>query len=252
MIKVSIITVVYNNEFIGTAIESIRSQNYPNIEYIVVDGGSTDRTLEIIGSYGDTIQKMISEPDKGIYDALNKGIKIATGDIVGILNADDFLTDEHVISRVAAVFENNPEIGVTYADVVFTDQQDLNKVLRYYSSKNFRPWMFRFGFQPAHPTFYAKRELFDRYGLYKERYKIAGDFELLLRFLYIHKVKYLYVNQVWVKMRVGGVSTSGLKGIMKANAEDVDACRSNMVYSNFLMVYSKYMIKWWGFMFRKS
>lgn len=252
MIKVSIITVVYNNEFIGTAIESVRSQEYSNIEYIVVDGGSTDRTLEIINSYEGCIHKMISEPDKGIYDALNKGIKMATGDVVGILNADDFLTDAQVISRVAGVFEQHPEIGATYADVVFTDQQDLTKTLRYYSSKNFKPWMFRFGFQPAHPTFYAKRELFDQYGLYKVKYKIAGDFELLLRFLYIHKVKYLYINEVWVKMRVGGVSTSGLKGIMKANAEDVEACRSNKVYSNFLMVYSKYMVKWWGFMFRKS
>jgi glycosyltransferase involved in cell wall biosynthesis len=250
--KISIITVVYNNEFIGTAIESVIRQDYPLIEYIVVDGGSTDRTLEIISTYRNNIDKLVSEPDQGIYDAINKGIKLATGDIIGLLNSDDFLADDQVISRIASVFKQNMEVAATYADVVFTSQNDLNKTLRYYSSKQFRPWMFKFGFQPAHPTFYAKRHLFDQYGYYKVKYKIAGDFELLLRFLYVHKVKSLYVQDVWVKMRVGGVSTSGLKGIMKANAEDVEACRTNNVYSNMLMVYSKYLVKWWGFMFKRT
>ena len=249
---ISIITVVYNNEFIGTAIESVLRQDYPSIEYIIVDGGSTDRTLEIIGAYADRIHKVISEPDQGIYDAINKGINLATGDIVGLLNADDFLADDAVISRIVAQFKRNPEIEATYADVVFTDREDLNRTVRYFSSKYFKPWMFRFGFQPAHPTFYAKRNLFGQYGCYNAKYRIAGDFELLLRFLYVHQVKSLYVHDVWVKMRVGGVSTSGLKGIMKANAEDVAACRSNKIYSNVLMVYSKYLIKWWGFLFKKA
>jgi glycosyltransferase involved in cell wall biosynthesis len=252
MIRVSIITVVYNNEFIGTAIESVIAQDYPNIEYIVVDGGSTDRTLEIINTYRRRINTVLSEPDLGIYDAINKGIKLATGDYVGLLHADDFLSDAAVISRVVAAFHNNPGVNAAYADVIFTDPQDLNKVLRYYSSKHFKPWMFKFGFQPAHPTFYAEKALFLKYGLYSTKYKIAGDFELLMRFMYIHKVKALYVRDVWVKMRIGGVSTAGLKSLFKLNKEILLACRANEVYSNPAMVYSKYMVKWWGFIFRKT
>jgi glycosyltransferase involved in cell wall biosynthesis len=250
--KFSIITVVYNNECIGTAIESVIRQDYPWIEYIIVDGGSTDHTLDIIGAYRNKIQKVVSEPDLGIYDAINKGIKLATGDILGLLHADDFLSDDNVISRIAAVFKQYPNINAAYADVIFTDREDLGKVTRYYSSRHFKPWMFKFGFQPAHPTFYAKRDLFAQYGLYSTRYKIAGDFELLMRFLYIHKVKALYVKDVWVKMRMGGVSTAGLKSLLRLNGEILHACRSNEVYTNTLMVYSKYMVKWWGFCFRKT
>lgn len=250
--KFSIITVVYNNECIGTAIESVIRQDYPWIEYIIVDGGSTDHTLDIIGAYRNKIQKVVSEPDLGIYDAINKGIKLATGDILGLLHADDFLSDDNVISRIASVFKQYPGINAAYADVIFTDREDLGKVTRYYSSRHFKPWMFKFGFQPAHPTFYAKRDLFAQYGLYSTRYKIAGDFELLMRFLYIHKVKALYVKDVWVKMRMGGVSTAGLKSLLRLNGEILHACRSNEVYTNTLMVYSKYMVKWWGFCFRKT
>lgn len=250
--KFSIITVVYNNECIATAIESVICQDYPWIEYIIVDGGSTDHTLEIISAYRNKVTKMISEPDLGIYDAINKGIKLASGDVVGLLHADDFLADEGVISRIANLFGQYPEIDAAYADVIFTDREDLCKVTRYYSSRHFKPWMFKFGFQPAHPTFYAKRTLFEGYGLYSTRYKIAGDFELLMRFLYIHKVKALYVRDVWVKMRMGGVSTAGLKSLLKLNGEILHACKSNEVYTNMLMVYSKYMVKWWGFCFRKT
>ncbi len=252
MIKISIITVVYNNECIATAMESVLRQDYPFIEYIVVDGGSTDHTLEIIAAYRNRIQRVVSEPDLGIYDAINKGIRMATGDVVGLLHSDDFLADDQVISRIAAVFEEQPGINAAYADVIFTKREDLTKVARYYSSKHFKPWMFKFGFQPAHPTFYAERSLFEQFGLYSTTYKIAGDFELLMRFLYIHKVKALYVRDVWVKMRMGGVSTSGLKSLMKLNGEIVRACKTNEVYTNTLMVYSKYMVKWWGFCFRKT
>lgn len=250
--KISIITVVYNNECIATAIESVLRQNYPWIEYIVVDGGSTDHTLDIISAYRNRIQRVVSEPDLGIYDAINKGINLATGDVLGLLHSDDFLADDGVISRIAEVFRQHPGINSTYADVIFTDRVDLSKVTRYYSSKHFKPWMFKFGFQPAHPTFYAKRELFKQYGLYSTHYKIAGDFELLMRFLYIHKVKALYVRDVWVKMRMGGVSTSGIKSLMKLNGEILQACKSNAVYTNNLMIYSKYMVKWWGFCFKKT
>lgn len=252
MIKVSIITVVYNNELIGTAIESVLSQDYPLIEYIVVDGGSTDHTLDIIAAYRHRISRVISEPDLGIYDAINKGIRMATGDVVGLLHADDFLADPGVIGRIAAVFRENPLTKAAYADVVFTHREDLTKVTRYYSSKHFKPWMFKFGFQPAHPTFYAERHLYEQYGLYSTKYKIAGDFELLMRFLYIHKVNTQYIRDVWVKMRIGGVSTAGLKSLFRLNDEIVLACKTNAVYTNSLMVYSKYMVKWWGFCFKKT
>ncbi len=249
---VSIITVVYNNECIGTAIESVIRQDYPFIEYIIIDGGSTDHTLDIIAAYRHRSQKVVSEPDLGIYDAINKGIKMASGAIVGLLHADDFLADDQVVSRIARVFSESPGLKAAYADVIFTQREDLSKVTRYYSSRHFKPWMFKFGFQPAHPTFYAERNLFAEYGLYSTRYQIAGDFELLMRFLYIHKVKALYVRDVWVKMRMGGVSTAGLKSLLKLNGEILQACKSNEVYTNLLMVYSKYMVKWWGFCFRKT
>lgn len=250
--KVSIITVVYNNECIGTAIESVIRQDYPFIEYIVVDGGSTDHTMDIIGAYRNRIQRVVSEPDLGIYDAINKGIRMASGDVVGLLHSDDFLADDQVISRIVAVFRENPGLRAAYSDVIFTHRDDLSKVTRYYSSRHFKPWMFKFGFQPAHPTFYAERKLFEQLGLYSTCYKIAGDFELLMRFLYIHKVPALYVRDVWVKMRTGGVSTAGVKSLMKLNGEILQACKSNEVYTNMLMVYSKYMVKWWGFCFRKT
>jgi glycosyltransferase involved in cell wall biosynthesis len=251
MVTVSIITVVYNNEFIGSAIQSVISQDYPFIEYIVIDGGSTDKTLEIISTFPHKVHKFVSEPDKGIYDAINKGIKLASGDVIGILNADDFFVDSSVISRIASYFNANLEIEGVYADILFTEQHDITKITRRYASNRFRPWMFRFGFQPAHPSFYARKELFDRYGLYAPDYKIAGDFDLLLRFLYIHKVRAIYVKDVWVKMRMGGVSTAGVKSLVRLNSEILKSCKSNLVYTNMVMIYSKYLFKWWGFFFAR-
>lgn len=246
--KISIITITYNSfNTLEKCITSVINQNYENIEYIIIDGKSTDNTINLIHKYRNEISKLISEPDHGIYDAINKGIKLATGDIVGVLNSDDFFAHNNVISEIAHQFESYLEIKGVYADVAFVDRVDIEKKVRHYSSKFFKPWMFKFGFQPAHPTFYVKKELFDKYGLYRTDLKISGDFELLLRFLLKHKIKYKYVNNVWVKMRVGGVSTSGISSVVKLNSEIIKAHRYNNLHSNLFLVYSKYLFKWWGF-----
>jgi len=249
---ISIITVVYNNELIGSAIQSVIDQDYKDIEYIVIDGGSTDGTLSIINIYREHIDILVSEPDGGIYDALNKGIKLAKGHVIGIMNADDLFADHKVLSRVAEKFETEPDAEAFYADIVFTDRQDTQKIKRYYSSGKFRPWMFRFGTAPAHPSFYAKRSLFQKYGGYTIDFEISGDFDLLLRFILVHKVKARYVNDIWVKMRQGGVSTSGFASIKKQNNEIIQSCRRNGILTSIPLVYAKYLFKWWGFIFKKS
>jgi glycosyltransferase involved in cell wall biosynthesis len=244
--KISIITVTYNSEkYIKFCMDSVFQQTYKDVEYIVIDGNSSDNTLEIVKSY-DKVRYM-SEADSGIYDAINKGIKMASGELIGVLNSDDFFADSNVLTRIVTEFEKAPNLEAVFADVLFVKQSDINKSVRYYSSKGFQPGLFRFGFQPAHPTFYVKKEVFDRYGYYRTDLKIAGDFELLLRFLYIHKINYKYVNDLWVKMRIGGVSTSGFKSIAKINTEIIKACKLNRVYTNPLLVYSKYTVKWLSF-----
>lgn len=244
--KISLITVTYNSEkYIKSCMDSVFQQTYKNVEYIVVDGNSSDRTMDIVKSYNHV--KFLSEPDNGIYDAINKGINMATGDLIGVLNSDDFFADPEVLTRIVAQFAKTPALEAVFADVLFIRGEELSKPVRYYSSKKFRPALFRFGIQPAHPTFYVKREVFETYGLYRTDLKIAGDFELLLRFLFIHRIKYKYVNDLWVKMRIGGVSTSGLKSIVKINTEIIKACKINSVYTNPLLVYSKYTVKWTSF-----
>ena len=252
-IKVSIITVVYNNEkTIAYSINSVLIQVYTNIEYIVIDGGSSDNTLQEIKKYKKHISTIISEPDQGIYDAINKGIKLATGDIIGILNSDDFFADDLVVSRIVESFQKDKQLEAIYADVNFVERENIDKVVRHYSSNFFRPWMFKFGFQPAHPTFYVKKELFEKYGMYRTDLRIAGDFELLLRFIKIHKIKLRYMKDLWVKMRVGGVSTSGGSSIIRLNNEIVKSHKFNNLYTNKILVYSKYLIKWWGFVFNRK
>ena len=249
--KVSIITAAYNSDtYIQSCITSVGEQDYPDIEYIIIDGKSTDATLDIIKLNEKNISKWVSEPDYGIYDAINKGIKLANGDIIGILNSDDFFSDKNVVSRIVKAFKENG-VDIIYSDLDFVDSEDTEKVIRHYSSKYFKPWMFRFGFQPAHPTFYTYRSKFNEYGYYKPDLKIAGDFELLLRFVYKNRLSYTYINDNWVKMRLGGASTSGIRSIMKLNKEILKAFKVNDLYTNTLMVYSKYIIKWWGFTHRK-
>ena len=175
--KVSIITATFNSEkYLEQCLHSVSSQTYHDIEHIIIDGVSTDTTEEIINRNLESISKYVSEPDLGLYDAINKGIKLASGQLIGILNSDDFFTDQDVIKQVVYEFENN-DVQTVYADVDFIDQKS-SKIVRFYSSKFFKPWMFQFGFQPAHPTFYTYRKNFLKYGLYRTDMKISGDFEL--------------------------------------------------------------------------
>ena len=238
--KVSIVTVVRNNKkTISDAIDSVLGQVYENIEYIVIDGASTDGTVEVIRRYGDRIDHVVSEPDKGIYDAMNKGIRLATGDVIGILNSDDFYIDSRVISNVAKAFEDEA-VGAVFADLVYVRSEELSRSVRRYSSKSFAPSKFAYGWMPAHPTFFLRKKYYDRFGLYKTDYKIAADYELLIRMLYVHKIPYVYIPEVLTKMRLGGASTRSFKSTLTLNREIVRACRENGIRTNLLKVYSKY------------
>jgi len=241
--KVSIVTVVYNSEnTIKDAIESVLNQTYKNIEYIIIDGASTDRTVEIIKSYRNKINKFVSEPDKGIYDAMNKGIKLATGDIVGILNSDDVYADNNVIETIANTFQKN-DYDAIYGDLIYVDKENLDKVIRYWKSNPFEKGLFQKGWHPAHPTFFVKREIYDRYGLFNLDFKIAADYELMLRFMERYNIGTYYIPEVLVKMRVGGESNRSLKNILKANIECYKAWKVNNLKISLFIVIKKPFLK---------
>lgn len=252
--KISIITVVYNSEkYISTAIKSVLSQTYSDIEYIVVDGNSSDSTVKIIKEYEPQFggrMRWISEPDNGLYDAMNKGIRMATGDIVGILNSDDFLSSRDIVQIIVEQFKDSA-IQAIYGDVRFVKSDDLSKTVRYYSSKIFSPKMFRWGFMPAHPSFYTYRQNFEKYGYYQVDYKIASDYELLIRFLYTHQLKSKYISKDFVTMRTGGESTKNLKSNLILNQEIVRGCRENGIYTSLPMLGLKYFYKVWELILKK-
>lgn len=241
--KVSIITVAYNSaKTLQDTIDSVGKQDYPNIEYIIIDGGSKDGTLSIIKDNLGVVTSWISEPDKGLYDAMNKGIKMATGEIVGIINSDDFYHREDSISKIVHGFSDR-QIQCVFADIRFVKPDNLEKTVRYYSSKKFDLGAFSWGFMPAHPTFFTFRENFEKFGFYRTDFKIAADFELLVRFLYKHKLPFEYLPIDLMKMRLGGVSTASLKSTIIINQEDLKACRINGLSTNYVRLYSRYFRK---------
>lgn len=242
--KVTIITAVFNREkTIGRAIKSVLSQDYHNIEYVVIDGFSQDGTLGVINEFGESISTLISEPDKGIYDALNKGLSYATGDIIGFLHSDDFLSNEMVISDMVKAFVENEKIDLVFGDLSFFAENDLGKVIRNYKSNFFRPWMMRFALQPAHPTVYAKSSVYKNVGNFNTSYKISADFDWLLRSLIIAKLPYYYNNKMMVKMQKGGASTGGFKSMFKHNKEDLQILKSHGILSGWPFVIAKYFYK---------
>ena len=241
-VRVSIITVVFNNSStIKNAIDSVLEQTYKNIEYIVIDGGSTDGTVDIVKEYQDKISMFISEPDEGIYDAMNKGIALATGNVIGILNSDDFYINELTIGKIVKEFKEK-KVDSVYADLAYVEPKNLNKTVRYYDSGNFNPSKFSCGWMPAHPTFFVKRKAYEKYGVFRTDLKIAADFDILVRFLYIHKISYSYIKEVLVKMRTGGASTS-FNSIWINNIETLRVCRDNGIKTNIFKILSKYPAK---------
>jgi len=264
--KVSLITACYNSAAtIRTCMDSVLSQQGVDLEYIVIDGGSTDGTEDIVKEYAskssdqrpttnDFSFKWLSERDHGMYDAINKGIKMATGDIIGILNADDVLASNDTLAHIAAAF--TPDIDALYADIRFVSTGDsletlrVARTVRYCSAAKWKPWMFRFAAMVPHPSFYVRRECFARLGGYSLDYRICADFELELRYLYLAKLKAVYLPECVVVMRMGGASTCGWRANMEINRQDLQALRAHGIWSCMPLIYLKYIFKIWGFVFK--
>ena len=240
--KISIITVVYNNvEFVGETITSVLSQDYPSIEYIIIDGGSTDGTLAVIEEYRDRISVVVSETDKGIYDALNKGIGLASGETIAILHSEDLYCDEQVVSDMVRIMtETGSEF--CFSDMVIVDSIS-KRVLRYYKAGFFDRWMFKMGWMPPHPTCFIKKSLFDEFGLYSLDYKVGGDFDFLVRIFYGRNIKWSHLDRVTIKMRQGGVSNSGLRSKIIIADEINRSLRANNVWSLPVFQIGRYFIR---------
>ena len=240
--KISIITSVYNNqETIAEAIDSVLSQTYPNIEYIIVDGGSTDNTVNIIKSYQDRLDTFISEPDKGIYDGLNKGINLATGDVICFLHSDDLYSDNTIIEQVAKAFINS-NVDSVYGDLTYVNKNDSSKVVRFWKSGGFTLKKLQYGWMPPHPTFFVKRSSYQQYGLFDTSFKIAADYDLMLRFLGKYKISTHYIPNGLINMRVGGESNKSLNNMIRKSTEDLQAMRNNNI-GGFLSLIFKNLSK---------
>lgn len=225
--KISIITSVYNNvATIEDAIKSVLSQTYPNIEYIVVDGASNDGTTDIIKKYEDRIAKFVSEKDKGIYDGLNKGISLATGDVIAFLHSDDIYANKNIIEDVVKLFESKNTDSI-YGDLVYVDKNNTNKIFRYWKSGEYTFKKLEKGWMPPHPTFFVKKEFYDKYGKFSLKFGIAADYDFMLRMLGKYKITTAYLPKVLYKMRVGGASNRSLKNIIQKTKEDIRALENN-------------------------
>lgn len=244
--KISIITATFNSgATIEDTIKSVLRQTYKDIEYWIIDGCSEDNTLDIVRYYKPKFNgrmHVISEPDKGIYDAMNKGIGMATGDVIGILNSDDYYTADDALSTIANYFSRN-DADAIYGDIHFVNDDNPEKCVRYYSSALFRPWLLRFGFMPAHPSFYVRSDVYRKYGTFSLDYKIASDYDIMVRLLHKHRIKAQYIKKDFVTMRTGGISTKNVRNRLLISREDVKACRRNGLYTNIFFISIKYLYK---------
>ena len=236
--KISIITATFNSSStVGDTLECIRQQEYADIEHIIVDGRSTDSTLAIAASFPH-VSKIVSEKDKGIYDAMNKGISVATGEVIGILNSDDLYTDPSVLSVVARAF-SDPEVMAAYADLQYVHQEDVTKVIRTWKTGAYKKHDFYYGWMPPHPTFFVRREVYDKVGLFDIGLKSSADYEMMLRILLKFGIPAVYIPRVIVKMRVGGMSNASLWNRLRANSEDRKAWKINGLKPYFFTLYMK-------------
>lgn len=223
--RISVITVCFNSEAtIGQTLQSVREQTHGDIEHVVVDGGSRDNTLEVVATEGPHVVKLVSEPDSGIYDAMNKGLALATGDVIGFLNSDDVFAHAEVVSKIALAMTDSA-IDACYGDLVYVTQDDLNKIVRYWKSGQYRQGLFERGWVPAHPTFYARRKLYEKYGGFDLDMKLAADFDILLRFFEVHRIRTAYIPDVLVRMRLGGATNVSLGNVLRQNVEIAKAFR---------------------------
>lgn len=246
--RISVITATYNSgRTISDTLESVLRQTYSDVELIVVDGASHDDTMDVVRRYEPRFGgrlRWTSEPDRGIYDAMNKGIARATGDVIGILNSDDFYTSDTVLERVAEAMAGG-DVDAVYGDIHYVRDGDLHKCVRYYSSRPFRRGLMRLGFMPAHPSFYCRREVYERCGTFDTTYRVAADFENLLRLIYVNRIKTRYLPVDFVTMRTGGASTSGLSSHRQIMRDHLRALRSNGVWSCTPLLGLRYIYKIW-------
>lgn len=227
--KISIITATYNSgKTIADTLDSVATQSHDDVEHIVVDGQSNDDTLSILDAHRGRIARLVSEPDQGIYDAMNKGIGMATGEVIGLLNSDDVFADRDSLSEVAAVMQD-PDVDCCYGDLVYVDSGDLSRIVRYWKSRPYEAGLFRKGWVPPHPTFYVRRHVYERYGRFDLNYRLAADFELMLRFLEKHRIRSVYIPRVLVKMRLGGATNQSLANIFKQNVEIYRSARQHQI-----------------------
>lgn len=228
-LRISVITAVYNRvDTIADALDSVRAQTWPNVEHVVIDGASKDGTTQLLEARKDTLDVYISERDKGIYDALNKGIANATGDVVGFLHADDLFASSEVLAKVAKLFEN-PEVGAVYGDLVYVKKDDTSKVVRYWKSGEFSKAKLARGWMPPHPTLYLRRSVYQELGGFDTQFRIAADYDSMLRYLGKGRVKPAYLPEVMVRMRLGGESNRSLANVIKKSKEDYLALKKNGV-----------------------
>lgn len=243
IMKISVITACYNSaKTIRRTLKSVNYQSHSNVEHIIVDGYSDDSTLDIIRKYGKRVRKVISEPDSGIYDAMNKGIAAATGDVIGFLHSDDCYQHEDVLKKYKGVFEDN-EIDACYSDLVYTSRDDNSRVIRFWKSRAYEPGLCRKGWVPAHPTFYARSHVYEKYGKYDTSFPIEADFEMLFRLLEVHRINTCYMPEVTVRMSLGGESSVNLKNYIKGNWEALRSCHKHGYPAGLLFVIRKLMLK---------
>ncbi|HMO60600.1 MAG TPA: glycosyltransferase family 2 protein [Ferruginibacter sp.] len=241
--RVTIITVTHNSAtYLQECIDSVVTQTYPDIEHIVVDAASTDGTLDIIKRYDNHITKWVSEKDKGMYDAINKGMRLATGDIIGILNSDDMLASKDVIAGIVKCFQENL-VDSVYGDLVYVDKVNTKKVIRYWKGFTYKRYRFRYGWMPAHPTFYFKAGLLQKFGYYETHYYTAADYEFMARYLYRHRISACYFEKLIVKMRIGGQSNRNIQSRLRANRRDYLAMKKNKIPLPLLASILKPLIK---------